>query len=246
MVSNPRNRIRELRERAGLSQEELARRLNTSQPQVFRLEKAQRGLTQAWMVRLAKALRVELWELVQDRPLPADEPEPSMTSIPVRGHVQAGDWREAIEWPRGDWYAVFAPADRRWPRAQRFALEVRGPSMNRLYPDGSVILCVLFDELGREPRSGERVVVERVNRAGQFETTVKEFVVEGDGRRWLWPRSDHPDHQQPIPLDNAPRTTARRRIKFRKATVAHADARRDDGIESMRIYAKVVGSYRPE
>ena len=54
------NRIRELREALGWSQTDLALKLvpKTSQPQIDRLEKADRRLTVEWMNRLARALRV--------------------------------------------------------------------------------------------------------------------------------------------------------------------------------------------
>jgi phage repressor protein C with HTH and peptisase S24 domain len=54
------NRIRELREALGWSQTDLALKLvpKTSQPQIDRLEKADRRLTVEWMARVAKALNV--------------------------------------------------------------------------------------------------------------------------------------------------------------------------------------------
>jgi transcriptional regulator with XRE-family HTH domain len=50
------NRIREFREAKGLSQQALAERIGTSQPQMDRLEKGQRRLTQDWMLRIAREL----------------------------------------------------------------------------------------------------------------------------------------------------------------------------------------------
>lgn len=50
------NRIKELRERAGVSQEALAEQANTSSQQISRLEKGTRRLTDEWMRRLAGPL----------------------------------------------------------------------------------------------------------------------------------------------------------------------------------------------
>jgi transcriptional regulator with XRE-family HTH domain len=50
------NRVREWRQRRGLSIEELARRSRTSPSQISKLERGERRLTLDWMSRLAKAL----------------------------------------------------------------------------------------------------------------------------------------------------------------------------------------------
>lgn len=60
------NRIKELRIAKGLSQDALAELANTSQPQIDRLEKGQRNLTQTWMTRIAKALGVRPAELLPE------------------------------------------------------------------------------------------------------------------------------------------------------------------------------------
>lgn len=58
------NRIKELRESAGLTQQQLATRAGTSQPQIDRLEKSSRKLTQDWMNRLSRALGCEPQDLL--------------------------------------------------------------------------------------------------------------------------------------------------------------------------------------
>lgn len=50
------NRIREIRELAGLSVLELANRVGTSDTQIRRLEQGKRRLTEDWMQRIARAL----------------------------------------------------------------------------------------------------------------------------------------------------------------------------------------------
>lgn len=50
------NRIRELREGLGLSQERLAERVGTSGQQISRLENGERRLTQGWMRRVSAAI----------------------------------------------------------------------------------------------------------------------------------------------------------------------------------------------
>ncbi len=53
------NKIKELREEKGLSQQDLADRAHTSFQQISKLEKGERTLTPAWAKRLAKALDTE-------------------------------------------------------------------------------------------------------------------------------------------------------------------------------------------
>lgn len=65
------NRIRELRQRLGLSQAALAERIGSSQPQIDRLEKNGRRLTDDWMRRLAAGLECQPADLL---PLPGDAP----------------------------------------------------------------------------------------------------------------------------------------------------------------------------
>lgn len=134
------------------------------------------------------------------------EPPPTAHSIKlakvfVRGFVQAGVWQEATEWPSSDWYPLSVPLDTRFPDTPLFALQVRGDSMNRLYPDGSHVVCVRYADIGRGPRPGERVVCVRGSATGEFEATVKEYQIDDKGRHVLWPRSDAPEFQQPFVLD---------------------------------------------
>ena len=156
------------------------------------------------------------------RAIPAD-----MGFAMVRGAVEAGAYREAIEWPEADWYPVGVAGVREYAHYPQLALEVRGPSMNAIYPDGSIIVCVSFIDLQRQPKPGERVVVER-RRGTLVEATVKEFVVE-DGAPKLYPRSDHPAHQSPIAL---------------QAELNDGEDENQD--EEIRITALVIGSFRPE
>jgi transcriptional regulator with XRE-family HTH domain len=56
--------LRELREKSGLTQAELADRSGTSQPQIMRLEKGERKLTELWAERLAPHLGASAVDLV--------------------------------------------------------------------------------------------------------------------------------------------------------------------------------------
>jgi SOS-response transcriptional repressor LexA len=144
---------------------------------------------------------------------------PSPTTLWVAGHVEAGMFREAVEWDRSEWYSVDVPVAARF-RGMAKALEVRGPSMNLEYPEGSIVIWV--DVLNsRLPQNGDHVIVYAYAKDDSIEATVKELRI-ADGKRWLWPRSSDPAHQAPVDLDNP-----------------------GAEIVSIEIKGIVVGGYRP-
>ncbi len=58
-------RLRKIREARRLSQAKLANLVGTSQPQIDRLEKGQRRLTEEWILRLSSALNCDPAELIE-------------------------------------------------------------------------------------------------------------------------------------------------------------------------------------
>jgi transcriptional regulator with XRE-family HTH domain len=64
-----KNRIKELRLSAGLTQEALADLVGTTYQQISRLERSERGLDQSWMDKLGPALGVRPGSLIDNRPL---------------------------------------------------------------------------------------------------------------------------------------------------------------------------------
>lgn len=172
--------------------------------------------------------------------VPPEGPD-ALRKVRVIGSVQAGEWIEALEWPPSDWYVIDAPADDRFNGIQRFALEVKGASMNRVYAEGDIVICVRFDDIGRLPASGERIVVQRHNGQGMIEATVKEFVVDRSGQTWLWPRSSDPRFQDPIAIPTAPPS-----LDTPPPSAAGFGEPPVDEDQSIDIVALVIGSYRRE
>jgi len=74
-------------------------------------------------------------------------PAGKMGTTTVVGVVQAGDWREVIDWPPEEQYPVMTPVNG-FHETDLFALEVRGNSINLAYPDGSIVVCVSLPALG--------------------------------------------------------------------------------------------------
>ena len=67
--------LKTLRERRGLSMDELAERIETTGSTISKLEKGQMKLTVEWMEKLAEALGVHPAELIDDRPSAGQEPQ---------------------------------------------------------------------------------------------------------------------------------------------------------------------------
>lgn len=154
-----------------------------------------------------------------------------LAPVRVIGQVEAGVFRDALELPYDDQFSIEVPISSAYRSLPRIGLIVRGPSMNRVYPEGTILIVVSVIHLGEsfDPRSGQRVIVQRRNKEG-CEATVKELVIDEDGQAWLWPRSHHPEFQQP----------------WRVPDHHDGDGTVDDDNDGLRITGLVVGSYRPE
>lgn len=172
------------------------------------------GLDPRTYAKLARTAEVPAWKLSGDMPEP-----PSPTSVWVSGHVEAGAFREAVEWDRSRWYSVDVPVPERFRRLAK-ALEIRGSSMDLEYRPGSIVIWVDFLDF-RPPRHDDHVIVYSYRRDGQIEATVKELRIDGEGKRWLWPRSTRPEHQSPVDCDNPP-----------------------EDVENIEVKGIVIGDYR--
>lgn len=213
-------RIKALRKSASLTQTEFAEAIGVSQGTVSRWEK---GVDPDF-------------EHLQKLADFADEPVDLFASpearfpegfqrIAVVGEVQAGEWREALEWDESRHELLFMHEDERFKGIPRFALKVAGPSMNQIYPEGSLVVCVRFMELDRDPQDGEKVIVYQRDKQGLFEATIKQYVEDESGQIYLWPRSNHPDYQAPVKFTRPDET--------------------EDG-DDVKIHALVVASIRKE
>jgi Peptidase S24-like len=165
--------------------------------------------------KLARTAQVPVWKLSGDQPQ-----APSPTLIWVAGDVQAGAFREAVEWEQSNWYGVDVPVPNQF-RGRAKALEIRGTSMNVDYPEGSIAIWVPMLDF-RPPRHGDDVLVYSYCHDGLIEATLKEFRLDNSGGRWLWPRSHDPLHQAPVDIANP-----------------------GDAIREIEIAGIVIGSYRP-
>lgn len=144
-----KNRIRELRKARGLTLEEVARRANTTNQQVHRLETGQRRLTADWMERLGQALGVRAADLL---------PEAEAPKVAVVGYIGAGDEVYPIDdhAPGVGLEEVEAPPGE---PGETVAVIVRGESMYPSYNDGDMIFYRRDDATPEHTFLGRECVV---------------------------------------------------------------------------------------
>lgn len=125
-----------------------------------------------------------------------------LRTVIVAAHVQAGEWSETWEWSDDEKYPVVIRADPLLYQIKLYAAEARGPSMNRRWPEGTVLIFSNIAETQESPIPGKRYIVERRRRGGEAEHTVKLLYKDPDGKHWLMPESDDPRYQTPISIDD--------------------------------------------
>jgi SOS-response transcriptional repressor LexA len=123
------------------------------------------------------------------------------SAVRVLGAVEAGVFREAFEIPIEDQETLPIDAERYGPGA--FALEVRGDSMDKRFPPGTLLICRPFDaESERLPDNKFVIAMRSDARTDQIEATVKRLVrTASSGSYVLIPESHNPVHA-PLPLED--------------------------------------------
>lgn len=178
----------------GLSRDEVAEGIDAHPITVSKLISGKTPLNSNWLTKLAEVFQVPPEQIIARAP--------AVRIIKVKSHVQAGHWAESNEWVEDDWYEVAVPEDPKYATTELFGAETRGPSMNRRYPERTVLIHTSLP-LTREPLEvGKRYIVERERSDGTRETTVKTLFRDEEGKHWLMPESTDPRFQAPIAVDD--------------------------------------------
>lgn len=189
-------KVRALRESLGLNQVEFAAKIGTRQDLVSKWERGSNMPSTEYAAKMADLAGLPLGRFIGAVPVAKSIAHGTM--VKVVGELQAGAWKEAVEWDYEDQFEIpYMPAPG-VPAYPVRAFIVRGTSMNRLYPDGTLVFVASTIANKIKPVSGNKVLVSRRNADGFYEATIKELVVDDNKRKWLWPRSYDPEHQAPI------------------------------------------------
>lgn len=206
------SKVRELREKIGISQGRLAEMIGTTQSQITRIETGSRKMTKKWAVLIAPVLGVDPAELMFDDVAPGREPRlysnaPNIGYVKIRGEVMAGTWHEVVfdetDYAEAEIYPVVL--SHKWSAEHLYVLKVRGTSINKRACEGDLVLCLDIRGAPRSFAEGDWVIVERRD-GGKVETTVKRVGKSLSGEWELWPDSDDPRFQRPISLISDVRT----------------------------------------
>ncbi len=219
----PRNAIRELRTAKGLTGEQLAELVGTSQQQVQRLEAGARRLTHDWAERIARALKVDIADVLREPAGIGQTPQVAPVPPGMSGSGSVGPWEVAPApppraAPRGqggrkpmipvrsgrggdgddimleDEPVDYIPTPGNLADAKdAYAIYMVGDSMSPRYEPGEI----LHVNPHKPPRVGRFVVVYKAGGA----VLVKQLVRLSPADVVL--RSVNPDYPDPIVLDRA-------------------------------------------
>ena len=187
------NRLKDVLREAGHPQEWLAEQLGVHWQTVNRWANSKPEITWSQAVEIAQVLDID--------PLAVFAPMAALRRIRVAGALQAGVWTEGFDWPDEDCYEIGIPDRREYDAMMLYGAEVRGESMNQIYPPGTIVVIERRTFGPRDLLPGSRYHVEIQRRDATVENTLKRVKASGDGRLWLIPESDDPSFQAPIQID---------------------------------------------
>lgn len=176
-------KVKEMRERAGVTQKQLAEALGITQQSVYYYESGDRDIKASMLVDMSKVLNCTIAELLGIGASVAIRAEPCKSyPLPVFGRIAAGTPSEALAQSDA---THETPAYLVGDHGNAFWLRISGNSMNRLFPDGSLVLI----DPDEEVRNGDVGVV-FVN---GDDATIKRVYFEFDSIR-LHPESYDPEY----------------------------------------------------
>lgn len=144
------DKLAEIWAKRGLTQAQLAEKIDVAQATVQRWEKGKREPDFAQLHSLASALGMTAGELLE-----GDVASPVGPRLFVKGVVAAGLWQQAVESPEDEWETFYGRSDVTADIQHRFGLRVVGDSMDEVYPPGTIVECVsLFGRAEAVPGSG--------------------------------------------------------------------------------------------
>ena len=195
------NRITELKNINNKTFEKIAEDLGVHSLTITKLATGKQPMTLAWMERLGNYFNVSPQEIVWA------PPSDSLRKVRVTGALCAGAWEENHEWDADHQYDVMVPDVQELRGVRLYASEINGPSMNKRYPDHSVVILSPLRETYVGIKAGSRYHVRQTREDGLVEETIKTLVRDENGEWWLMPESTDPNYQQWLALKNGDGTT---------------------------------------
>ncbi|WP_457662849.1 LexA family protein [Sinorhizobium medicae] len=126
--------------------------------------------------------------------------EAPINSVKVIGRIAANTWMDVDEMDFGFDDIETVPSVGDYPAAWQFGLLISGNCLNKIASNGDRLVCLDLAKAGLDAQPDDLVIVERSKFSGQMiERTAKRLRQSAKGFE-LWPESNDPAHQDPIPL----------------------------------------------
>lgn len=194
------NRINELARERDLTHDDLAAALGVNRTTIADRARGSVPMNQDWQRRLAELFQVPLREILER---PQAE---GLRNVAVTVSLQAGAWGEAHGFEEGQRDSVMVPDDAALKSLTLYGGLIVGDSMNKIYPNGSIVVLSRMAQRPNEILEGRRYHIRVTRAGGEVEETIKTLVRDGAGNYWMQPESDSPAYAA-IPLDSGPDST---------------------------------------
>lgn len=164
-------------------------------------------LNMASLQKLADAHGVSIYLkdglLVIDENQSSEETDLDLNSAKIKGYVQAGLWGSADEEYLPEEEQKPVPIFGNFPYKSVYGLIVKGDSMDKIYEEGDLLLCVNIWEYGRENiKPGANLIIKAISTSDEIETTVKKLEVDNNGHLWLVPQCKTEGKYKKYPVPN--------------------------------------------
>lgn len=161
-----------------------------------------RGLSEEQLAAYARYYNANALWLARAAGEPFRSSPSGFRRVPVKGILQAGVWTASFDIDE-DRYVMVSDRDE-WRGMTLYAAEVRGESMNRIYPEGSIVVMRRQIDGPRDLVQGKRYHIERQRKDGTSENTLKTVTIGKNGKVWLVPESTDPEFQTPLEATSTP------------------------------------------
>lgn len=186
-------RLKEL----GKKKSDLAAAIGRSPQVVTEIINNRRPIKQPEIARMADFLEVDASVFTRSN---VEEMKSKFVEVQIKGVVQAGDWSQHDQWD--EWETIWTTPVDEYPRIALHACRVVGDSMDKVYPEGTILIWVNILETQEVPVSGRRYIVKQERYDGlEHELTVKTYI-ENERGKWLVAESTNPEWQRTIKWAN--------------------------------------------
>ena len=187
--------IRRIRKERGLTAKEFAARIGTSAPQITRLEKGQRRLTDIWLNRIAKGLDVAINDLLD---------ETVVLNVVSVTYVAGRDKGDEVS--KADRTSLRLPEDDRFLKAHRYGVLIGENHGGGRFAQGSIVICAALQDINEAMALGTHYHVRREGKDGCL-SLICELDQDPSGSLCLAPATDNPSLKTSIPYEGTSNTT---------------------------------------